>query len=90
MNPNKKRFFFLLSCLLIWAFLFPEVWGAELEQIEGKITQINEQQGTITINGVVLDASDFELGDLKVGYWVMGEFIRDKNKLRLIDLEVIK
>ena len=90
MNFKHRNPFFWLSCLLILLTLFPEAWASELVQIEGRITQINEQQGTLTINDLVLDASDFELSDLRVGYWVMGEFIREKNKLRLIDLEVIK
>lgn len=90
MNFKHRNPFFWLSCLLILLTLFPGAWASEPVQIEGRITQINEQQGTLTINDLVLDASDFELSDLRVGYWVMGEFIREKNKLRLIDLEVIK
>ena len=90
MNLRKKPFFYFLSALILLAYLGFEVWGVEPEPIEGRITQLNEQRGTITINGFVLDASDFELSDLKVGYWIMGQFIRDKGKLRLIDLEVIK
>jgi hypothetical protein len=38
----------------------------------------------------VWDASDFELSDLMVDYWIMGQFIKEKEKLRLFDLEVIK
>ena len=72
------------------ASLCLEVWAEEPEPIEGRITEINEKRGTISINGQVLDASDFELSDLQVGYWIMGEFIREKGKLKLIDLEVIK
>jgi hypothetical protein len=90
MNPKHRPPFLWLSCFLILLTLFPEAWALEPEQIEGRITQINEKQGTLTISGLVLDASDFELSDLRVGDWVMGEFIREKNKLRLIDLEVIK
>jgi hypothetical protein len=90
MNPTKKSHFYLLITLLLLTSLCLEVWGGEPEPIEGRITQINEKRGTITINDQVLDASDFELSDLQVGYWVMGEIIREKGKLRLIDLEVIK
>jgi hypothetical protein len=90
MNIKRKIFFYFLSSLLILAYLGFEVWGVEPESIEGRITDINEKRGTITINGLVLDASDFELADLRVGYWIMGQFIREKEKLRLIDLEVIK
>ena len=90
MNTSKKSRFFLIIALLLLASMSLEVWGSEPEPIEGRISQINEKRGTITINDQVLDASDFELSDLQVGYWVMGEFIRDKGKLRLIDLEVIK
>jgi hypothetical protein len=87
--PKKSRFFLIIALLLL-ASMSLEVWGSDPEPIEGRISQINEKRGTITINDLVLDASDFELSDLQVGYWVMGEFIRDKGKLRLIDLEVIK
>ncbi len=90
MNASQKSRFFLIIALLLLASMSLEVWGSEPEPIEGRISQINEKRGTITINDQVLDASDFELSDLQVGYWVMGEFIRDKGKLRLIDLEVIK
>jgi hypothetical protein len=90
MNSKKKSHFYLIISLLLLACLCLEVWGNEPEPIEGRITQINEKRGTITINGQTLDASDFELSDLQVGYWIMGEFIREKGKLRLIDLEVIK
>ncbi len=87
--PRKSRFFLILALLLLTS-LSLEALASEPEPIEGRITQINENRGTITINGQVLDASDFELSDLQVGYWVMGEFIREKGKLRLIDIEVIK
>jgi hypothetical protein len=90
MNVRRKLFFYFLSCLVILAYLDFEVWGVEPEPIEGHITQLNEKRGTITINDQVLDASDFELSDLKVGLRVMGQFIRENGKLRLIDLEVIK
>ena len=90
MNSPKKSHFYLLIALLLLTSLVLEVWGSEPEPIEGRITQINEKRGTITINDQVLDASDFELSDLQVGYWVMGEIIREKGKLRLIDIEVIK
>jgi hypothetical protein len=90
MNLSKKSRFFLFIALLLLTSLSFEALGNEPEPIEGRITQINENRGTITINGQVLDASDFELSDLQVGYWVMGEFIREKGKLRLIDIEVIK
>ena len=90
MNPARKSHFYLIITLLLLTSLCLEVWGNEPEPIEGRITQINEKRGTITINDQVLDASDFELSDLQVGYWVMGEIIREKGKLRLIDLEVIK
>lgn len=90
MNFPKKSRFFLIIALLLLASMSLESWSSEPEPIEGRISQINEKRGTITINDLVLDASDFELSDLQVGYWVMGEFIRDKGKLRLIDLEVIK
>lgn len=89
MNPEKKAFYLLITLLLLVSLCI-DVWGNEPEPIEGRITQINEKRGTITINGQTLDASDFELSDLQVGYWVMGEFIREKGKLRLIDIEVIK
>jgi hypothetical protein len=79
-----------LTCLLLWAYLGQGQAGAALEQFEGRITQINERKGTITVNGLVLDASDFELGDLQIGYWVIGDFIKENDKLRLVDLEVIK
>ena len=90
MNFRKKTSLYLLLSLLILLFLCFEVWGIEPEPIEGRITQINEKRGTITINDQVLDASDFELSDLQVGYWVMGEIVRENGKLRLIDIEVIK
>lgn len=90
MSIKRKTFFYFLSYLLILAYLGFEVWGVEPESIEGRITDINEKRGTITINSFVLDASDFELSDLRVGYWVMGQFIREKGRLRLIDIEVIK
>jgi hypothetical protein len=90
MKSKKKSHFYLYISLLLLFSLCLEVWGNEPEPIEGRITQINEKRGTITINGQTLDASDFELSDLQVGYWIMGEFIREKGKLRLIDLEVIK
>jgi hypothetical protein len=90
MNIKRKTFIYFLSALLILAYLGFEVWGIEPEPIEGPLTQLNEKRGTITINDQVLDASDFELSDVKVGSWVMGQFIREKGKLRLIDLEVIK
>ena len=90
MNFRSKNSFYLLISLLILASLCLDIWAKEPEPIEGRITEINEKRGTITINGQVLDASDFELSDLQVGFWVMGEFIREKGKLKLIDLEVIK
>jgi len=90
MNSKRKNNFYLLSFLMILVYLCFEVWGADPEPIEGHITQINEKRGTITINGQILDASDFELSDLQVGYWIMGEFIRERGKIRLIELEVIK
>jgi hypothetical protein len=90
MMNKRKNLVLLLTCLLLWAYLAPGLGGAALEQFEGRITQINERKGTITVNGLVLDASDFELGDLQIGFWVMGDFIRENDKLRLVDLEVIK
>jgi len=90
MNSRRKNSFYLLISILLLASLCLEVWAEEPEPIEGRITEINEKRGTISINGQVLDASDFELSDLQVGYWIMGEFIREKGKLKLIDLEVIK
>jgi len=90
MNSRRKNSFYLLISLLLLASLCLEVWANETEPIEGRITEINEKRGTITINGQVLDASDFELSDLQVGYWIMGEFVKEKGKLKLIDLEVIK
>ncbi|MEW6185652.1 MAG: hypothetical protein AB1585_07935 [Thermodesulfobacteriota bacterium] len=90
MNPRKKNPFFLLIALMLLTSMGSDLWGNTPEPIEGQITQINDLRGTITINGKILDASDFELSDLQVGDRVMGEFIREKGKLRLIDLEVIK
>jgi hypothetical protein len=90
MNPGKKKLCCLLLVLMLLNSVNLEVWGNDPEPIDGRITQINEQRGTIQINGKILDASDFELSDLQVGDRVMGEFIREKGKLRLIDLEVIK
>jgi hypothetical protein len=90
MSRKQKHLFFLLSCLVLWSFLVPAGNGEKLEQFEGRITQINEREGTLVINGLTLDASDFELSDLEAGYWVMGDFIREKGKLRLVDIEVIK
>ena len=90
MRVSRNSRFFLIITLLLLMSISLEVWGGEPEPIEGRISQINEKKGTITINDLVLDASDFELSDLQVGYWVMGEFIREKGKLRLIDIEVIK
>jgi len=90
MSRKQKRLFFLLSCLVLWSFLIPNVNGEKLEQFEGRITRINEREGTLDVNGLTLDASDFELSDLQAGYWVMGDFIREKGKLRLVDIEVIK
>lgn len=90
MNSQNKSIALLLIALLLLSSMGLEVWGNEPEPIEGRITQINETRGTVTINGQVLDASDFELSDLQVGYWVMGEFIKENGRLRLIDLEVIK
>jgi hypothetical protein len=90
MSRNQKHLFFLLSCLVLWSFLIPAVHGEKLEQFEGRITQIDEREGTLVVNGLTLDASDFELSDLEAGYWVMGDFIREKGKLRLVDIEVIK
>ena len=89
MSPGKKTFYLVIALLLL-ASLCMDVWGDEPQPIEGRITQINEKKGTITINGQVLDASDFELSDLQEGFWVMGEFIKENGKLRLIDIEVIK
>jgi hypothetical protein len=89
-SRKQKRLFFLLSCLVIWSFLIPNVSGQKLEQFEGRITRINDREGTLVVNGLTLDASDFELSDLQAGYWVMGDFIREKGKLRLVDIEVIK
>ncbi len=90
MSRKQKHLFFLLSCLVLWSFLMSAVNGEKLEQFEGRITQINEGAGTLVVNGLTLDASDFELSDLEAGYWVMGDFIREKGKLRLVDIEVIK
>lgn len=90
MNPKRRTAYSLLFIMLVLGYFSFESWGVEPEPLEGRITQINEKKGTITINGLALDASDFELSDLKVGYWVMGEFIRENGKLRLIDLEVIR
>ena len=90
MSRKQKRLFFLLSCLVLWSFLIPNVNGEKLEQFEGRITRINEREGTLVVNDLTLDASDFELSDLQAGYWVMGDFIREKGKLRLADIEVIK
>jgi hypothetical protein len=90
MSRKQKNLFFLLSCLVLWSFLIPIVNGEKLEQFEGRITRINEREGTLVVNGLTLDASDFELSDLQAGYWVMGDFIREKGKLRLVDIEVIK
>ena len=90
MTNKRNQTVLLLTCLLLWTYLVPDLGGAALEQFEGRITQINERKGTITVNGLVLDASDFELGDLQIGYWVMGDFIKENDKLRLVDLEVIK
>ncbi len=90
MSKNRKYLVLLLTCLLLWAYLGQGLARAALEQFEGRITQINERKGTITVNGLVLDASDFELGDLQIGYWVIGDFIKENDKLRLVDLEVIK
>jgi len=90
MPAKRKNLVLILTCLLVWGYLFESLGVASLEQFEGRITQINERKGTITVNGLILDASDFELGDLQVGYWVLGDFIRENGKLRLVDLEVIK
>ena len=90
MNFSKKSNLFLIIALFLLFSTSFETLAGEPEPIEGRISQINENRGTITINGQVLDASDFELSDLQVGFWVMGEFIREKGKLRLIDIEVIK
>jgi hypothetical protein len=90
MSRRQKRLFFVLSCLVLWSFLLSNVNGEKLEQFEGRITRINEREGTLVVNGLTLDASDFELSDLQAGYWVMGDFIREKGKLRLVDIEVIK
>lgn len=90
MSKKRKNLVLLLTCLLLLAYLGQGLEGAALEQFEGRITQINERKGTITVNGLVLDASDFELRDLQIGYWVMGDFIKENDKLRLVDLEVIK
>ena len=90
MSKKRKHLFFILSCLVIWSFLIQDLNGEKLEQFEGRITRINEREGTLVVNGLTLDASDFELDDLQTGYWVMGDFIREKGKLRLVDIEVIK
>jgi hypothetical protein len=90
MSRRRKHLFFVLSCLVLWSFLFQDVNGEKLEQFEGRITRINEREGTLVVNGLTLDASDFELDDLQAGYWVMGDFVREKGKLRLVDIEVIK
>jgi hypothetical protein len=90
MLKANKSVLLVLSVLVVLACWGVEVWGVDPEPIEGRIIDINEKRGTITINGHVLDASDFELADLKVGNWVIGQFVREKGKLRLIDLEVIK
>jgi hypothetical protein len=90
MIRKQKHLFFLLSCLVLWSFLIPTLNGEKLEQFEGRITQINEREGTLVVNGLTLDASDFELSDLQAGCWVMGDFIKEKGKLRLVDIEVIK
>lgn len=87
---REKRNLCLLLVILILLTSCPELLGAEPEPIEGRITQINGERGTISINGTILDASDFELSDLEIGDRVMGEFIKENGKLRLIDLEVIK
>lgn len=89
MKAEKRAFYLLLVWLLVWSSC-PDLFGADPEPLEGRITQINGERGTITINGTTLDASDFELSDLQVGDRVMGEFVREKGKLRLIDLEVIR
>jgi hypothetical protein len=90
MCRKQKHLFFLLSCLVLWSFLISNLNGEKLEQFEGRISRINEQEGTLVVNGLILDASDFELSDLQAGYWVMGDFIREQGKLRLVDIEVIK
>jgi len=90
MSKKRNHLFFILSCLVIWSFLIQDVNGEKLEQFEGRITRIDEQEGTLVVNGLTLDASDFELDDLQAGYWVMGDFVREKGKLRLVDIEVIK
>lgn len=90
MSKKRKHLFFILSCLVIWSFLLQDLNGEKLEQFEGRITRINEREGTLVVNGLTLDASDFELDDLQAGYWVMGDFVREKGKLRLVDIEVIK
>ena len=90
MSRKQKRLFFLLSCLVLWSFLIPNLNGEKLEQFEGRISRINEREGTLVVDGLILDASDFELSDLQAGYWVMGDFIREQGKLRLVDIEVIK
>jgi hypothetical protein len=90
MRKKRRHLFFILSCLVIWSFLLQDLNGEKLEQFEGRITRINEQEGTLVVNGLTLDASDFELDDLQTGYWVMGDFVREKGKLRLVDIEVIK
>jgi hypothetical protein len=90
MRNKRKQLLFILSCLVIWSFLIQDLKGEKLEQFEGRITRINEREGTLVVNGLTLDASDFELDDLQSGYWVMGDFVREKGKLRLVDIEVIK
>ncbi|MBI5584444.1 MAG: hypothetical protein HY892_11535 [Deltaproteobacteria bacterium] len=90
MTYKRKNLVLLLTCLLLLTYLVQGLEGAVLQQFEGRITQINEQKGNITVNELILDASDFELGDLQIGYWVMGDFIKENDKLRLVDLEVIK
>lgn len=90
MINRRKKWALLMAAMVLCASALQDVWGAEAEPFEGRITQINEQRGTIVVNNLIIDASDFELGDLRVGFWVMGEFIRKNDKLHLLDLEVIK
>jgi hypothetical protein len=90
MSKRRKHLFFVLSCLVIWSLLIQDLTAEKLEQFEGRITRVNEREGTLIVNGLTLDASDFELDDLQAGYWVMGDFVREKGKLRLVDIEVIR
>jgi len=80
----------LFVLVLLWGLLSIPAQSQQTVVIEGIISQIQEEKGLITVNGKVLDAQDFELEDLKVGYTIMGEAIQENGKFRLMDLEVIK